>query len=142
MVLESFCRNGNRLEEIITGNGKEFINEGFKELCHQIDIRHRKVSIESQRSNGRVESVIGTLRETILKMKEMSFDKKVHKIIEIYNNSLHLEIGCTPTETIKDNTGKVLTENGPEVIIARNLLGVSENNFLEELSSEQLRTKI
>lgn len=112
--IESLCRNGNRPEEIITDNGKEFINEGFKELCHKLGIRHRKVSIESHRSNGRVERVIGTLREAILKMKEMSFEEKVHKSIENYNNSFHSGIGCTPTEATKDNTGKVMIENGPE----------------------------
>ena len=105
---------GNRPEEIITDNGKEFINDEMRQLCKNLDIKHRKVSVESHRSNGRVERVIGTLRESILKMSGISFEEKVGKSIEIYNRSFHTGIGCTPLEAVKDSSGQVMIANGPE----------------------------
>ncbi|WUR02940.1 integrase catalytic domain-containing protein [Vairimorpha necatrix] len=65
--LSKLCEQGKKPEEIITDNGREFYNEGFRELCNRLEIKHRKVSVESHRSNGRAERVIGTLRESILK---------------------------------------------------------------------------
>ena len=109
--IENLCRNGNRPGELITDNGREFINDEFRELCRRLDIKHRKVSIESHRSNERVERVIGTLRESILRMKGRSFEDKVHEVISIYNSSFHTGIGCTPNEAVKDDSGRVIIEN-------------------------------
>ncbi|KAF9758305.1 hypothetical protein NGRA_3147 [Nosema granulosis] len=68
-----------------------------------MNIYHRKVSIESHRSNGRVERGIGTLRETIL-IGEGIFEEKVAKSIEIYNRSYHAGLGCTPLEALSDGS--------------------------------------
>lgn len=71
------------------------------------DITHRKLSIESHRSNVRVERVIGTLREAIIKSREEDFEKKVTSSVWKYNNSYHDGLGCTPFEALKDTTGHV-----------------------------------
>ncbi|WUR03408.1 integrase RTL1 [Vairimorpha necatrix] len=113
--IENLCRNGKRPEEIISDNGREFANEEFRELCRKLDITHRKTSIESHKSNGRVERVIGTLRESVLKMNpKNSLEERVMKAFEIYNNSYHEGLRCTPFEAVKDNTGNVMLRNGPE----------------------------
>lgn len=47
---------------LVTDNAKEFWRRKFTEFCFWKEIAHKKVSVESHRSNGRVERVIGTLR--------------------------------------------------------------------------------
>lgn len=56
--LKDLCTQGKKPEEIITDNGKEFCNEQMRKLCNTVGIEHRKVSLESYRSNGRIESEI------------------------------------------------------------------------------------
>lgn len=48
----------------------------MRELCRILSIQHRKVSIESHRSNGRIERIIRTMRDSILKSKKESLPKK------------------------------------------------------------------
>ena len=72
-----------------------------------MNIEHRKVGVESHRSNGRVERIIRTLREGMLKSKEVEFKDKVYEAIETYNLSFHVGLGCTPIEAVNDDTGKV-----------------------------------
>lgn len=43
-------------------------------------IKHYKISVESHRSNGRVERMIRTIRKMILKDKENTDDDKLKKI--------------------------------------------------------------
>lgn len=71
-----------------------------------------------------------------MKIKEKSFEEKVHKSIEMCNNSFHSGIGCTPTEPIKDNTEKIIIENCPDGDYSKKFIGVSENYSLENRSSE------
>lgn len=112
--IKELCSKGKKPEEIITDNGKEFVNVKIRDLCSELDIEHRKVSIEAHRSNGRVERVIGTLRECIAKSNLRRFEDKVNKSIEIYNKSYHSGLKCTPIEAVQDETGKVMLENGRE----------------------------
>ena len=58
---------GYRFEEIITDNGKEFCSREFEEMCAREKVKHTKVSVESHRSNGRVERVIGTIKKGLMK---------------------------------------------------------------------------
>ena len=53
-----------RFEKIITDNGKEFGSRKFEKMYAREKVEHTKVSVESHRSNGRVERVIGTIRES------------------------------------------------------------------------------
>lgn len=112
--LKDLCRQGKKPEEIVTDNGKEFQNDQLREICRILDISHRKVSIESHKSNGRVERVIRTLRESILKSNKGKFIEKLADSIEKYNTSYHVGIGCTPIEATMDDSGKVIIENSPE----------------------------
>lgn len=112
--IKDLCAQGKKTEEIITDNGREFCNEQMRELCRTLNIEHRKVGVESHRSNGRVERIIRTLRDSILKSKEVEFADKVYEAIETYNLSFHVGIDCTPIEAVKDETGKVMLENSPQ----------------------------
>lgn len=112
--IKDLCKQGKKPEEIVTDNGKEFQNDQFRSLCRILDINHRKTSIESHKSNGRVERIIRTLRESILKSIKSSFIEKLAEGIEKYNKSYHAGVGCTPLEAEKDNSGKTMINNGPE----------------------------
>jgi hypothetical protein len=70
------------------------------------EITHRKVTIESHRSNGRVERLIGTIREGLVKNDSiLGMEEKTEKIIESYNKTYHTAIKCTPNEARDDNSG-------------------------------------
>lgn len=85
-------------EEFITDNGKEFSSEEFRIFCINKRIEHRKVSIESHRSNGRIERLLRTIRETLAKNEISDLESNIIKTIKEYNNTYHSAIGCTPEE--------------------------------------------
>lgn len=66
---------------------------------------HRKISVESHRSNGRIERSIGTLREYIAKMGTTNNQKDIGECIEAYNNTYHIYIERTPNEALNKSTG-------------------------------------
>jgi hypothetical protein len=101
-------------EEVITDNGREFNNGQFKKLCVQRKIKYTTVGVESHRSNGRVERVIRTVREAILKRGCKTQEEELLKIEDLYNNTYHSAIKCTPSEAWNDITGLARLENGPE----------------------------
>ena len=71
--LKELCTQGKNPEEIITENVKEFCNKEMEELCQQLNINHQKVSIESHKSNGRIERITRTMRDSILKSSKENF---------------------------------------------------------------------
>jgi hypothetical protein len=60
---------GKMVEEVVTDNGREFCNSVVKNMLDEGNIKHRTVSVESHRSNGRVERIIRTLREGLERSK-------------------------------------------------------------------------
>ena len=103
-------------KEIISDNGKEFCNEKVDELCRDFNVGHRAVSVESHRSNGRVERVIETLREGLVKNKgtRKSISDRLREIVEAYNETYHSAIKCTPAEAWGENKEKARIENSKE----------------------------
>ena len=95
--------SGQKPEEMITDNGKEFWGEEFTRWCIDRGIRHR--------SNGRVERAIGTIREGLAKRAEGRLEEG---IVEAYNNTLHTAIGCTPREAWEEDRDEVQMENSAE----------------------------
>jgi len=55
---------------VVTDQGKEFCTEEFLRMCSSYGVRHNKVGVEAFMGNRRVERVIGTLKERLIKMKE------------------------------------------------------------------------
>ena len=96
---------------IISDNGKEFANIGFKKFCAKKNIMHKIVRLESHRSNGRVERLIETIRDGLCKFREGSFDSRIKYITDTYNNTYHTAIKCTPAEAWRDYTGIAMLEN-------------------------------
>ena len=67
--LKGWIGEGYIPEKMITDNGRKFSNEIMRKWIKEIGIEHRLVSVESHRSNGRVERVIRTIREGLLKVE-------------------------------------------------------------------------
>nr|AHW68394.1 hypothetical protein NP_09H07 [Nosema pernyi] len=128
--VKSICSEGKVPEEIITDNGKEFCNSEFRQLCSTLKINHRKVSVESHTSNGRVERIIRTIRDSVLKSKKDLFEDKIKEAVEIYNSSFHAGVKCTPIEAAEDKSGTVMIENSPDGTYARNFKGWYREKFI------------
>lgn len=109
-ILKKWCEH-SKPEEIITDNGKEFTNKDFKEFCNNENIAHRTISIEAHRSNGRVERVIRTIREGLLKSDKQDITEKVNNTIGKYNTTYHSAIKMTPTQAIKTGGTEILAYN-------------------------------
>lgn len=88
-------------EEIITDNGKEFCSKEFNTFCRERRIKHQRISVESHRSNGRVERVIRTIRDGLLKAGDGTIEDKVKMVVEKYNRTYHAGIKLSPEEAIR-----------------------------------------
>jgi transposase InsO family protein len=110
-TIKAWIGEGFRMEELISDNGKEFCSREFGEMCVDFGIKHRKVGVESHRSNGRVERVIGTIREALVKDTEGELGDRIERIVGTYNNTYHGAIGCTPVEAWENECGNVMVEN-------------------------------
>jgi len=110
-VVRKWMAGREKPGELITDNGKEFVSRKFEEMCTEKGVAHRKVSVESHRSNGRVERLIGTIREGLVKLKNGSLKEKIARIIGEYNKTYHTALRCTPEEAFKTDEGMMLWQN-------------------------------
>lgn len=108
--LEGWFDTGYLPKEIVTDNGREFNNVDFKTMLKKYGIEHRNVSVESHRSNGRVERSIGTMREYIAKMGGNDLENDLEKYVNCYNNTYHVNIKRTPNEALRNYTDLELQE--------------------------------
>lgn len=99
--LESWF-NGIYPEEIIIDNAREFKSFELNEFCTKNNINIHYTSLEAHRSNGRVERLISTLVNMILKSNEAFWNGKVKQAINAYNNCFHRVIQCTPNEAYEN----------------------------------------
>ncbi|KAI5179860.1 hypothetical protein PAEPH01_2701, partial [Pancytospora epiphaga] len=102
---------------IISDNAKEFTSREFAEYCVKVDINHHLTSIEKHNSNGRVERVIRTIRDFLVKSKEIKDIKvrvRVKKIGEVYNKTYHKGIEMFPNEAKEDKTEKIQLMNSED----------------------------
>lgn len=111
-TLNEWIKTWNKIEELITDNGKEFCSEMFRDFCKEMNIEHRRVGVESHRSNGRVERAIGSIKEGLIK-KEGNSDlgKKVSDVVRSYNETYHSGIRCTPIEAWTEDCERIRIEN-------------------------------
>ena len=105
---------GYRFGKIITSNGKKFCNREFEEMYAREKVKHTKVSVELYKSNGRVESVIGMIREGLMKSGEDKLEDKMSRLVGAYNETYHSEIKCTLKEAWKDERGMAAWQNRPD----------------------------
>ncbi|KRH93392.1 LTR retrotransposon [Pseudoloma neurophilia] len=85
-VIKEWIGLGYIPETLISDNGKEFMNENFKSMC-------RSIGIKTHRSNGRVERVVRTIRDAVVKLgDDMSLNEKMEIITDKYNRTYHIGI--------------------------------------------------
>ncbi|KAM0677238.1 hypothetical protein COBT_004241, partial [Conglomerata obtusa] len=97
-------------EKIITEHGKEFCNENFEKMCTDKKILHTKVAVESQNSNGRIERVIRTIREGLLKAEDKILQNLAFTVGK-YNETYHEAIKMTPKEAASKNNEELFLAN-------------------------------
>ncbi|KAM0685034.1 hypothetical protein COBT_003757, partial [Conglomerata obtusa] len=71
-------------------------------MCIDNKIQHQKVAVEAHNSNGRVERVIRTIREGIMKAEGKTLFERCKITTKAYNMSYHDAIKMTPMEAIKE----------------------------------------
>lgn len=113
-TMKKWIRDGLKPQELISDNGKEFGGCEFEKLCSEEGIKHRRVSVESHRSNGRIERLIGTVREGLVKVKLGTLHNRIDKIVGQYNRTYHVALKCTPEEAWGDNSGIIAWRNSKE----------------------------
>ena len=102
-------------EELVTDNESEFAGSEVRRFCNDHEIRLHTVSVEAHKSNGRVERVIRTIREGLVKIDpRMMLGHKLSKIASRYNDTRHSSIGCTPNEAWEKEIENVNYENTRE----------------------------
>lgn len=91
------------------------MNEDFRKMCRSLEIEHHVVGIEDHRSNGRVDRVIRTIRDGVVKLGgDMSLKRKIEVITEKYNRMYHVGIKCFPLEAIKESRWEAVVNNTSE----------------------------
>lgn len=99
---------------LVTDNAKEFVSQEFKLWCTDNNINQYCVSPESHKSNGRIERVIRTVREGLIKCKLNDIKEKIKYVAIRYNESFHAGIKCSPIEALEDISGIANLENSKE----------------------------
>lgn len=131
-ILKKWCWVGHIPEKIVSDNGKESVSKGFKEFCESMGIVHEKIGVESYRSNGRVERIIGTIREGLVKLGEIRLEEKIKLIVDSYNKTYHIGIKYMPKKALKANYNAVI-ENSKD----RKYHSIFRKNNNETLSKGQ-----
>ncbi|ELQ74071.1 putative Integrase, catalytic core, Ribonuclease H-like, LTR Retrotransposon protein [Trachipleistophora hominis] len=118
-------------EMIITDNAKEFVAIETKTWMTEARIIHEKTSVESHKSNGRVERVIRTIREAIEKIEVNEMGKAIKEVEDRYNKTYHASMKCTPEKAWKDITGIAAVEKVRKEDIVNSLRRENGKNLLK-----------
>lgn len=91
-------------EQMNSDNAKEFTSKEFFNFMTDYGIEHHLTSVEHHTSNGRVERAIRTIRDAIVKTKDLklNIEENIYEIEHRYNNTFHRGIGVTPNEAFKN----------------------------------------
>ncbi|KAM0685223.1 hypothetical protein COBT_003568, partial [Conglomerata obtusa] len=71
--------DGNLPEELIHDYGKEFENDEVKKYQNLLGIKDTTISIEDHQRNGRIDRVIRTIKECILKLDGENMIAKIDR---------------------------------------------------------------
>lgn len=91
MALRSIFKEVGTPKELNTDNAKEFVAKEFLNFCTDLNIVQHLTSVEKHQSNGRVESAIRTIRNGLVKSKELNknIEERLNMIGNAYINTLH-----------------------------------------------------
>ncbi|KAF9756208.1 hypothetical protein NGRA_3258, partial [Nosema granulosis] len=102
-ALEEWFTEEEVPEAIISDNAKEFTGIEFREWCNMNEVEHRKVSVESHGSNGRIERAIRTIRESVFKQGNIGIETAIKYAVNKYNVTFHSGLKCTTQEAVREN---------------------------------------
>lgn len=82
--LKSICNDIGVSEQLNSDNSLEFTAKEFLNWCTNLGIQHHLTSVEKHKSNGRVERFIRTIRDALVKIKELnlSVEENIKRIEE------------------------------------------------------------
>lgn len=110
MELDKIFKKLRDPEMLVCDAAAEFSSKEFNVWIKKRNITLHRTAIESHRSNGRIERVIRTIREQLLKMKGESYES-FNNVIDKYNQTYHAGIKCSPVEALNDVSGQARMEN-------------------------------
>ncbi len=88
--------------KVLSDNGPEFVCANFEEMLTKYNIKHIKITPLNPSSNGAIErfnrSLLNILRG--LESRGTDWDRQLTKTIQIYNDTYHKEIKCSPNHYI------------------------------------------
>lgn len=119
-----------RIKTIISDNGKEFANKKFIKFCRENNIVQNFAIPYYHQSNGRVERVNRTLRDSLKRTKGLT-KVVLKKIIENYNNTYHRGIKMTPNEACLEKNYEKVLEAEIKYIKEFNSLNKRQEEFME-----------
>lgn len=92
-----FARNGLP-EQIVSGNGPQFVSEEFSVLVRKNGIKHFKSAPYKPATNGLAESFVQTYKKSITAMdkKNIPLQHKGDNFLFAYRNSVHATTSQTP----------------------------------------------
>lgn len=90
---------------ILSDNGPEMRSHQMEELLEEFGIKHYYSSPLTPQGNGCVEKANKSLKDTIKPLVDdkIEWDTVLSKALIIYNNTIHSEIKCTPSQMILSN---------------------------------------
>lgn len=110
-ALKTWFADGGLPETLISDNGKEFVNRELADFRKQMVIEHVKGAVENHKANGRIERLIGTLRNMIIKISDVNTAIKIDLAISAYNDTFHSAIKCTHRQAILKPNNVILAVN-------------------------------
>ncbi len=116
-ILNSLVPN---ISKVLSDNGGEFISSEFSMVLNKYNIEHIKITPLNPGSNGTVErfnrSLLNILRS--LKVHGTSWDLNLAQTIQLYNDTFHKEIKCSPNHYILTKKHKISkTIRAPKAVI-------------------------
>lgn len=96
-AIDTWIEERGKPKEIVSDNAKEFVSDEMWKYLIDRKIKHRRTSLESHQSNGRVERVIRTIRDALVKIERgQAVEDKLKEIEQGYNDRQHRGVGCSP----------------------------------------------
>ncbi|KAM0687166.1 hypothetical protein COBT_001599 [Conglomerata obtusa] len=103
-LTEIFAKNFP--EKLIADNATEFCSREFKNWCTSRDITHHIISIENRRSSRRIERIIRSIIDQLIKNQNGTLEERLLNIVNAYNATYHRSMKCALNEAYQDINGK------------------------------------
>lgn len=107
LVLLRYCQHFGIPLRVHSDLGAEFVSKAMKKVCEILEINKTEALTQFPQSNGSVERVHATIKDTIRCLKtdsNISWELSLSIAVMTYNNSKHSSTGFTPSELMFGET--------------------------------------